>query len=367
MERLPPDQRDAVRQTTRRRRHVRLASLAPVASLIVVIAVAAAFIGVRGRGQSGGSPTSVKVVVVAHPTPQVPSVTGVALSRTVEIMRARVRTVFPNAQVTSSGRSVIVIVRGHPGARAEISSLASSPRLAFYDWEANALTRNGTTVARRLQTQDPHAIEISQGSGSVAPGGPGAGSMTLYDAVTLASQQPARPGSDNACHGSEYYAFGAPGSAACAAVAKDHGTATASSPATHCLLGGPDDNKQALLHGLPRNAIVDPRPSTDAGGNPSVTFGFTATGSRAFQQLTAALARRGDLLSGQRQMFNQHFAVALDDELITVPSIDFRTYPDGISARGGADVSGDFTVAYARELAARMRLAALPLTLTPSR
>jgi SecD/SecF fusion protein len=351
----------------------------------------------------------VKVVFVAHPTPQAPSVTEAALSRTVEIMRARVHTVFRNAQVTSSGSSVIVIVRGHPGARAEVISLASSPRLAFYDWEANALTRNGTTVARRLQTRDPHAIEISQGSGSVPPGGPGAGSMTLYDAVTLASRQPARPGSDNARHGSEYYAFGAPGSAACAAVAKDHGTGTASSPATHCLLGGPDDNEQDLLHGLPPNAtapeiravppgtvvlkaadprtsrndprarfyvlrdhvaldgnaIVDPRPSTDAGGNPNVTFGFTATGSRAFEQLTAALSRRGDLLSGQGQAFNQHFAVALDDELITVPSIDFKTYPDGISARGGADVSGDFTVAYARGLAARMRLAAMPLALTP--
>jgi SecD/SecF fusion protein len=412
---LLPDVRSQVReaaerQATRRRRHVRLTSLAPVASVIVVIAVAVVFIGMHGRGRSGGSvpPTTVKVVFAAHPTPQVPVVTGAALSRTAEIMRARLKTVFRHAQVTSSGRSVIVIVRGPPSARAQVVSLASTARLTFYDWEANALTQNGTTVAHRLHAQDPHAIEISQGIDGIPPGGPGAGSVTLYDAVKLASKQPAHVSSDNGRVGSEYYAFGAPGSTACVAAAKAHGAT--SSPATHCLVAGPDDNKQDLLHGLPQDAtapevlavppgtvvlqaadlrtsptdpraqfyvlhdhvaldgneIADPRASTDAGGNPNITFGFTSKGSRAFQQLTVAIARRGDLISGPGQTFNQHFAIALDDELITVPQIDFKTYPDGIRGDGGADISGDFTARFAQDLARRLRLGALPLTLTPT-
>ena len=36
-------------------------------------------------------------------------------------------------------------------------------------------------------------------------------------------------------------------------------------------------------------------------GQPDVTFGFSSNGARLFQSVTAAIARRGDLVSG----FNQ--------------------------------------------------------------
>ena len=74
--------------------------------------------------------------------------------------------------------------------------------------------------------------------------------------------------------------------------------------------------------------ITNPQQSTDSTtGQPDVTFGFTSKGQREFQTVTKAIARRGELVSGLGNQYNQHFAVALDNQLITVPSIDYKQYP----------------------------------------
>ena len=306
-----------------------------------------------------------------------------------------------------------MVVVGHApdGARARVVALSAPARLEFYDWEATALTPNGRTVASQLQAQDRQAVAISQGSGSAAPGGPGAGSMTLFDAIRLASRQPALHSADAGRPGSQYYLFGAPGSAACAVAARDRGTTP--SPRVHCLLAGPGANKSELLSSAPQgvsasqgqmlvvpagvivvqaadlsatqqtnpsdptarfyvlrdhvslfgNEITHPRQGTDQGGNPDVTFGFSATGAKAFRMLTAHIAHRGDLVSGLGNTFNQHFAVALDNKLITVPQIDFKSYPSGIPADNGADITGGFTVQSAENLAIQLSRGVLPLNL----
>ena len=69
--------------------------------------------------------------------------------------------------------------------------VTQSNQLRFYDWEANVLTRNGKSVASQLPTRNPTALSISQG-GKGGTGYPGAGSMSLYDAVKLAAKQPVR-------------------------------------------------------------------------------------------------------------------------------------------------------------------------------
>ena len=79
--------------------------------------------------------------------------------------------------------------------------------------------------------------------------------------------------------------------------------------------------------------------------------------------MTAAIARRGSLVSGLGQSLNQHFAVALDNQLITVPFIDYKQYPDGINGDNGADISGSFTISSAQDLANELRLGALPINL----
>ena len=79
--------------------------------------------------------------------------------------------------------------------------------------------------------------------------------------------------------------------------------------------------------------------------------------------MTAPTARRGSLLSSLGQTLNQHFGVALDNQLITVPYIDYKQYPDGINGDSGGELSGGFSIISARDLANELRLGALPLNL----
>ena len=110
------------------------------------------------------------------------------------------------------------------------------------------------------------------------------------------------------------------------------------------------------------NEITNPQQSTDPNsGEPDVTFGFSGKGKSEFQNVTAQIAQRGELVSGLGQTLNQHFAVALDNQLITVPFIDFKQYPDGINGDNGADISGSFTISSAQDLANELRLGALPI------
>jgi SecD/SecF fusion protein len=361
---------------------------------------------VLGLDLKGG----VELVYQGQPTAQTPVVTQDALSHAVDIMRERVDQLgVTEPQIQTAGNDISV---GLPDikdiARAE-KIVGTTARLEFYDWEANALTPNGQLVADQLQTKDQTAVAISQGSAG-GPGLPGSGSLPLYDAVKLASKQTPHTSSNAARRGPQYYMFGAPGSAACATAAKDTGKSPSGG---HCLLSGPDDNLQDLLSGVPSGVkasqgqvlvvpagtvvlqaadasakhqtsfndpnaqfyvlkdnvalfgtdITNPQQSTDQSGSPDVTFSFTSRGKNAFQKVTSQIAHRGDLVSGLGQTLNQHFAVALDNKLVTVPQIDFKTYPDGIPGDTGADITGGFTIQSAQDLATQLRLGALPINL----
>jgi SecD/SecF fusion protein len=365
---------------------------------------------VLGLDLKGG----VELVYQGLPSAQTPRVTPDALQRAVDIMRNRVDQLgVAEPEIQTSGDNQITV--GLPNVtdtgRAE-QEVGTTAQLLFYDWEANVITPNGKTVASQLQTQDPTAVQISQGGTSQLPGSPGAGSMNLYDAVKLASQQPESSSSTNSRITPEYYIFGAPGSAACEALAKANGTAPAAGQ--HCLLSGPDNNRADLLSGLPAGVsasegeivtvprgtvvlqaipqsfakrpaigdpsaqffvlkddvalrgsdITNPQQSTNpTTGEPDVSFGFSSKGKNQFQDVTANIAHRGDLVSGLGQTLYQHFAVALDRQLITVPYINFKQYPDGINGDSGADISGRFTINSAQDLANELRLGALPINL----
>lgn len=117
---------------------------------------------------------------------------------------------------------------------------------------------------------------------------------------------------------------------------------------------------------LTGNDITHPTPSRDAGGAPAVQFRFTAAGAARFQDVTARVARRGAHVSVGGMSYLQHFAIALNNQLLTVPSIDFRQYPDGIIQKGataGADIAGALTPASAHAIASQVRRGIEPLTL----
>src|SRR5947209_6465999 len=135
-----------------------------IAASAVVIATEKIFLGLDLKG-------GVQLVYQGEPTPQTPHVTQTALSRAVDIMRQRVDQLgVSEPEIQTSGGNQISV--GLPNvkdiARAE-KQVGTTARLEFYDWEANALTANGKTVASQLQTQAPTATQISQGAG----GGPG--------------------------------------------------------------------------------------------------------------------------------------------------------------------------------------------------
>ncbi|HZU39817.1 MAG TPA: hypothetical protein VE992_02135, partial [Solirubrobacteraceae bacterium] len=275
----------------------------------------------------------VELIYQGEPSAQTPVVTQDALARAVDIMRERVDQLgVAEPEIQTSGDKTITVALPDINdiGRAE-QLVGKTAQLEFYDWEANALTPSGEPVAKALQTQDPTAQTISQGAGSVPSGGPGAGSMGLYQAVQLAAKQPKQVSSDNSRIGPEYFMFGAPGSAACQAAAKYYGVVPV--VGQHCLLSGPDDNLTDLYHGLPPgvsrsqgqlmtvqrgwvvlqattsnvakplswanpsaqfyvlrdhvslfgNEITNPQQSTDSvTGEPDVTFGFTSKGQGAF-------------------------------------------------------------------------------------
>ncbi len=96
-------------------------------------------------------------------------------------------------------------------------------------------------------------------------------------------------------------------------------------------------------------------------------FGFSHGGGQAFQDVTSTIAHRGAQVSVGSTHLQQHFAAALDGQLLSVPQIDFTKYPDGIvntgSSTAGAQITGSFTTQSAKDLATQLRLGTLPVKL----
>ena len=383
-----------------------------LAGSVVALFTAKTELGLDLRG-------GVQLIYQAEPSPQTPKITQTALNRAVTIMQSRVNGLGvnqPSIETSGSNQIEVSLPAVHNVGQAE-NEVGKTSKLYFYDWEANVLTPNGKTAASQLLAQDPTALTLSQGVGGSGPGVPGAGGTSLYQAVKLAAKQPPAAQSKTLSRlGPQPFAFGAPGSAACATVAKANHTTPVQGQ--YCYLAGgqgissvselgatmPDGIalSQATVLTVPQGTLVlqaanqtagkavafgspnaqyfvlrdhaalsgsditNPQASTASGGGPDVTFGFNSTGATAFQNTTATIAHRGASVSLGNNKLTQHFATALDNQLLTVPQIDFKQYPDGIvnsGGSGGADITGGFTTQSAQALATQLRLGALPVNL----
>lgn len=269
-----------------------------------------------------------------------------------------------------------------PAASADVFGVG---RLAIYDWEPNVVGPRGVPAPRdKLVT------------GGMSAGQSGA--ITLYEAVGRASRRPAAIDAGNARAGSVFYAvdprtrqvFVARGdlqpaaptrAAALAAVpasARDRVRIVEVKPGTVIVRAdqpagvGPSDARWYVLRddvALRASGIENPRQRHDEQtGEPVVTFEFSAQGRRIWPLVTREIAERGKSAahgqSGQSATeANQHFAIVVDDALVSVPYIDFRQNPDGISADNGSQISGGFTIASARQLAVLLANDPLPAPL----
>ena len=145
-------------------------------------------------------------------------------------------------------------------------------------------------------------------------------------------------------------------------VENESGKVTNTSPNSYYVL-----NDNPVLKG---SDVTNPQQGFDEGaggsGQPNVSFGFTGHGKSVFERITKAIAHRGQeaqLPGVTKNEALQHFAVELDGQLITVPSIDYTQYPEGIDASTGSQISGGFTISTAQNLANELQSGALPLRL----
>jgi SecD/SecF fusion protein len=113
-------------------------------------------------------------------------------------------------------------------------------------------------------------------------------------------------------------------------------------------------------------ADIDPTKNT-----PVVLMQFTSKGKKVFHEITRREAQRGSFVcqgaNSQQdvQRCSQHFAIVLDREIQSIPTIDFRQYPDGILSDNGAQIDlGGGSLSDAKKLALILQTGALPVTFT---
>jgi SecD/SecF fusion protein len=324
----------------------------------------------------------VQLVYEARPTKQQPTVNQDALDRAVDIMRDRVDSLgVAEPELQRSGRDQIdVSLPGEKNAERAAAQVGTTAQMYFYDWEPNVLDEACKT----------NPEEVNGGQQPISG---------LYNAVKRAAKCPPEIDKNNTTQGL-WYAF----------------DKTSHQPIND---GVPDESKKALQDDLasqnltgkaeilevPEGIVVlrneDQRDPEDrkgkvdqwwvikdnpvlggtdiknpeqnyeggTGGQPIVTMEFSDKGRKAFAQTTREIAQRGAdnaVLNGGTQnpiAASHHFAIRLDNELISTPYINFRENPDGIDGSQGAQISGGFTLQSAQDLARLLKTGALPVRL----
>ncbi len=366
-------------------------------SLVVVVGIPGVVKASKthlGLDLQGGT----ELIFVAHNTNGTP-VNSTTLGDTINIMRSRSDTLgVSGVEIRPYGGDEITVSLPNiqDPARAE-KVVGVTGQLFFYDWEASVIGPNGKVAG-------PNAPGVTcDGSQTAAAGSPACG-VSEYVAVVRAAKEPAIPTCPTGVVKAKN-CFPVESSPVPLYYYVDDRTQTVYAP-----LGG--EPTKALLNGdlaqhhikLPAGArllvvqpgtvlvqatsapevvvpndfyvlrddvlltgkqISNPQVTTDPQQGIAVTFGFKGNGASVFQNVTATLAARGSANSVPGGTQNeQHFAVTLDGQLVTVPSIDFTQYPNGIPSGGGSEItSSGFTYASASQLANVMASGALPVKL----
>jgi SecD/SecF fusion protein len=327
----------------------------------------------------------VELVYQAKPRKGTP-LTPEALDRVIDVMRERVDQLGvaePKLQTFGSDQVSVGLPDVADQAEA-IQQVGTVAQMNFYDWEINVIGPEG------VPAPDDPQVHGGPAAGSV-------GAISLYEAVLRAAERPAERDGDNSRDGSLFYAVDPKAKKVYGEGEESRADALKQVPVKDrpkvdekvyevkegtVLLRAeqPDDAKSetdqwyvlrddVVLEG---KEIKDPEQAFDSGtagsGQPIVTFNFTDKGRKIWRDTTRTIAQRGQAsigaLPGAQESDNfQHFAIALDDELISVPSISFVEYPEGFDPRQGSQISGSFTIDSAQELANLLKTGALPLDL----
>src|SRR5215210_2437764 len=356
-----------------RRRHllVLLIVLGLIAGSAAVIATTSTKLGLDLQG-------GVRLVYQGKPTPPKKSVDAESLQRSLDIMRDRVDAFgVAEPELARTGSDQIEVnLPGVEDAERAAQQVGSTAQLYLYDWEKNVLDESCKT----------NPTESNGGQQPVTG---------LYNAVKRAAKYPAQTDANNrASAAARFYAFdkvskkplnnGLPDDSGEAALEGLDGTQRERAEVLEVKPGilvlrdqkpkatAPDPDAWWIIQdnpGLSGTDIKNPEQNFDQqGGNePIVTFDFSDKGRKAFQRITREVAQRGadnaNPLNPDPQQNSQHFAIALDNELVSTPFINYQENPDGIDGSTGAQISGGFTITSAQDLAKILKIGALPLRL----
>jgi SecD/SecF fusion protein len=359
----------------RRSLFVLLIVLGLIAGSVAIIATKQTRLGLDLKG-------GVQLVYEAKPTAQQPQVTQEALARALDIMRQRVDAFgVSEPELNQLGQNQLQVnLPGVSDAQRAAQQVGSTAQLFFYDWEKNILDQSCKT--------DPNTI-----NGGQTP------ITGLYQAVQRASKcPPQNDGNNNAGDKARFYAFDkishkalANGQPFESAAAADQGLSAdqrARSQVVQVPAGilvvrdekgavgkdgkqPPPPDRWWVIQDNPALSgtdITNPEQNYDqrSGNSPIVTFEFTDKGRKAFSAITQQIAQRGsdNALPGQDPTSSsQHFAIVLDNDLISAPYINWQENPDGIDGSTGAQISGGFTIQSAQDLAKILKIGALPVRL----
>src|SRR5271166_3270739 len=375
-----------------------------VAASLAVIATKPTKLGLDLKG-------GVQLVYQGKPTAQ-SKVTAESLNRAIDIMRKRVDQLGvaePEIQRSGSDEINVALPDVSNASRAQ-DEVGKTAQLYFYDWEPNVIGAEGKPAPTEGTVTGDATVT---GAAGITAG------LPEYEAVLRAAKRPAiirgnettytpgcTPAQVNGClYGSWYlldtkhermlckgggatcppeeteqnlYADGytPPAGSTPTAVRVNPGTVVVQARPTEASGGkviNHNPNSWYVLNDNPvltGNDVTNPQQGFDEGsggnGQPNVNFGFTSHGKSVFEHVTREIAHRGQeaLLPGVgKEAALQHFAVVLDGQLITAPSIDFTRYPEGIDATNGSEISGGFTITSAQELAEELQSGALPIKL----
>jgi SecD/SecF fusion protein len=319
----------------------------------------------------------VELVYQAKPTKQAPKITPDSLDRAIDIMRERVnRLGVAESEITRLGNNQIQV--GLPdvtNAAEAIRQVGTTAQLFFFDWEPNVLGP-GCKPA-------PGDANVTGGSSA---GNPGAGSLSHYDAVIRASKCPQKDYPNSSANGTQFFLVNDKAKTVLDGPGEELGDLRKPRPGERVVTVKPGQtvvkaeqpdkgsvDQWFVLRDDPAlkgTDIKNPEQNFDSGaggsGAPIVTFDFTGHGRKVWQDVTRQIAQRGQaaqLPGTPVQAAAQHFAIMLDNQLVSVPFIDFKQNPDGIDGVNGSQIEGGFTISSAQRLANLLKSGALPVRL----
>ena len=306
------------------------------------------------------------------------------LDRSVEILRNRVDKLgVSEPEIRTQGDTQIVIdLPGVENPEQVISILGQTAQLELYDLEANLL--RPSIDGQSFPVATPSIYELLAGQQALVEEGKSdswylfddqkrlrAGPVANRDAL-LQSQPVEKAGSPGELP-EDWRIFGVPPRTAIL----ECGIGEVVCPGVN--IENPQRNYYYLIRHTPNAADPDDvAPEMTGGdlnlqgtqsdfdttsGEPIVLMQFTDEGGDRFGEITADVARRGQRFSNLLgQDVNHHFAIVLDREIKSWPTIDWQEYPNGIRGSNGAQITGIGDIGEAQDLALVLQTGALPVT-----